>query len=37
MFGQRLLFTLVGAFVAIVVFHRGLRRYESGNLIFVRE
>ena len=37
MLGQLLLFTVVAAVVATTVFHRGLRRYESGNLVLVRE
>jgi ABC-2 type transport system permease protein len=37
MLGQLLLFTVAAAMAASVVFHRGLRRYESGNLVLVRE
>jgi ABC-2 type transport system permease protein len=37
MLGELLLFTVASALVAFVVFHRGLRRYESGNLVLVRE
>lgn len=37
MLGQLILFTVTAAVVAFVVFHRGLRRYESGNLVLVRE
>ncbi len=36
MMGGLLAFTAASLIVAIVVFHRGLRRYESGNLVVVR-
>jgi hypothetical protein len=37
MLAELLLFTMVAAVTAFAVFHRGLRRYESGNLVLVRE
>ena len=37
MFGGLLLFTAGAAIAAVVVFQAGLRRYESGNLVLVRE
>jgi len=37
MFGGLALFVTGIAIAAVVVFHRGLRRYESGNLVLVRE
>jgi hypothetical protein len=37
MLAELLLFTVTAAVVAFVVFYRGLRRYESGNLVLVRE
>ena len=37
MFGGLVLFVTGIAVVAVIVFQRGLRRYESGNLVLVRE
>lgn len=37
MLGELLLFTAAIAGAAVFVFHAGLRRYESGNLILMRE
>jgi ABC-2 type transport system permease protein len=37
MFGGLLLFTMTTLVAALLVFERGLRRYESGNLVLVRE
>ena len=37
MLGGLLLFTLGAAILAVFVFQAGLRRYESGNLVLMRE